>query len=119
MSTFQERPSGIEPPGVPPGPPPDFAELLAESAKTHAPKKLRFSAPHPQPALNAPTTQPAPTPVSAAPIVSAGNAANVDIPPFISNEIYAEVQPPGDHAPVVSITFYYIAFRNPCVFMQK
>ncbi|XP_026486904.2 WW domain-binding protein 11 isoform X1 [Vanessa tameamea] len=46
-SVYRERPLGIEPPGVPCGPPPDFEALLLEAAKmdkTHKDKKsLRFS----------------------------------------------------------------------------
>ncbi|XP_039755905.1 WW domain-binding protein 11 isoform X1 [Pararge aegeria] len=47
-SVYKERPSGIEPPGVPPGPPPDYEALIQETAnaldKLHKEKKtLRFS----------------------------------------------------------------------------
>lgn len=43
-SIYKEKPKGVEPPGVPPGPPADFAALLMET-KLDGPKKknLRFS----------------------------------------------------------------------------
>ncbi|XP_049874733.1 WW domain-binding protein 11 [Pectinophora gossypiella] len=45
-SAYKERPQGVEPPGVPPGPPPDFMILLLEASKVDKPcdrKSLRFS----------------------------------------------------------------------------
>uniref|UniRef100_A0A2A4JKB3 Wbp11/ELF5/Saf1 N-terminal domain-containing protein n=1 Tax=Heliothis virescens TaxID=7102 RepID=A0A2A4JKB3_HELVI len=41
-SAYKERPVGVEPPGVPPGPPCDFEILVLEKEK-HAGKVLRFS----------------------------------------------------------------------------
>ncbi|XP_038206291.1 WW domain-binding protein 11 [Zerene cesonia] len=44
-SAYKERPVGIEPPGVPPGPPPDYGALIAEVMKMKIVEKkmLRFS----------------------------------------------------------------------------
>ncbi|CAH2039804.1 unnamed protein product, partial [Iphiclides podalirius] len=45
-SVYREKPVGVEPPGVPPGPPPNYATLISEAMKTeiHKEKKsLRFS----------------------------------------------------------------------------
>ncbi|KPJ12320.1 WW domain-binding protein 11 [Papilio machaon] len=45
-SVYRERPVGIEPPGVPPGPPPNYSVLIFEAMKheSHKEKKsLRFS----------------------------------------------------------------------------
>ncbi|XP_045451071.1 WW domain-binding protein 11 [Melitaea cinxia] len=47
-SVYRERPLGVEPPGVPPGPPPDFSTLISEYMKMNikhkeGKKTLRFS----------------------------------------------------------------------------
>ncbi|XP_045495520.1 WW domain-binding protein 11 isoform X2 [Colias croceus] len=44
-SAYKERPAGIEPPGVPPGHPPDYSSLIAEvmNMKIVEKKTLRFS----------------------------------------------------------------------------
>ncbi|XP_047504145.1 WW domain-binding protein 11 isoform X2 [Pieris napi] len=44
-SAYKERPAGVEPPGVPPGPPPDYGLLLAEAVKLSISEKktIRFS----------------------------------------------------------------------------
>ncbi|KAL4715868.1 hypothetical protein ACJJTC_014600 [Scirpophaga incertulas] len=45
-SVYRERPAGVEPPGVPPGPPPDYAKLLQEGSKlkiVKEKKNIRFS----------------------------------------------------------------------------
>ncbi|CAK1586359.1 unnamed protein product [Parnassius mnemosyne] len=45
-SVYREKPVGVEPPGVPPGPPPDYVFLICEAMKTDAHKEkksLRFS----------------------------------------------------------------------------
>ncbi|XP_048487770.1 WW domain-binding protein 11 [Plutella xylostella] len=48
-SAYKERPAGVEPPGVPPGPPPDLVDVLCAHAKIsiHLPvkKTIRFTAP--------------------------------------------------------------------------
>ncbi|XP_068618371.1 WW domain-binding protein 11 [Battus philenor] len=45
-SVYREKPVGVEPPGVPPGPPPDYTLLVCEAMKTESykeKKSLRFS----------------------------------------------------------------------------
>lgn len=44
-SAYKEKPAGVEPPGVPPGPPVDYEQLLHEASneKTKEKKSLRFS----------------------------------------------------------------------------